>query len=100
MLAQDANVTVSLIAPMFRETRQTQAMTSQLLICNRPSDRRSPATSRTPFMFNSHHISQLGVSFVNELALEIANGQQTSSMAETDHLKMATLHMSVHMPVI
>ena len=37
---------------------------------------------------------------MNELALEIANGQQTSSMAETDHLKMATLHMSVHMPVI
>ena len=84
MLAQDANVSVSLIAPMFRETRQTQAMTSQLLICNRPSDGRSPATSRTPFMCNSHYNSQLGVSFVNELALEIANGQQTSSMAETD----------------
>ena len=36
LVAQDANVNVSLIAPIFRETRQTNAMTSQLLIWNRP----------------------------------------------------------------
>ena len=42
LVAQDANVNVSLIAPMFRETRQTQAMTSQLLICNPSICRHEP----------------------------------------------------------
>ena len=33
-----ASVSASLIRPMFRETRQTNAMTSQVLIRNRPSE--------------------------------------------------------------
>ena len=42
---------ISLIPPIFRETHQSNAMTSQLPICNRPSDGQSSARSQTTFAF-------------------------------------------------
>ena len=92
---------------MFRETRQTNAMTSQLLICNRPIRRTIFRQEPDPICVqrfdDSHYISQLAVFFINartlkitaesclsvpviqtQLAFEITNGLQTSFMAETD----------------
>ena len=86
---------------------QRNAMTSQLLMCNRPIRRTIFRQEPDPICVqrfdDSHYISQLAVFFINartlkitaesclsvpviqtQLAFEIANGQQTSFMAETD----------------
>ena len=99
MLAQDANVTVSLIAPMFRETRQTQAMTSQLLICNPSICRHEPDSIYVQFTLHfvvtsvfhqctnpeTRAESCLSVPIIQtQLAFQLPNGHQTSFMAETD----------------
>ena len=66
LIAPYANVNASLIPPMFRETRQTNAMTSQLVICNRPSDGKSSAWN--PFVFKYSMIHWL-VQFTQHFAV-------------------------------
>ena len=60
---------------MFRETRQTNAMTSQLLICNRPIRRTIFRQEPDPICVqrfdDSHYISQLAVFFINARILKI-----------------------------